>query len=73
MEIFRLFGSILVDSSEAEKSIQKTGDSAKSLSSKIGSGLQTVGKAAAGIATAAAAGAAAAGTALKSAVDSSAE
>lgn len=66
MEIFRLFGSILVDSSEAEKSIQKTGDSAKSLSSKIGAGLKTVGKAAAGIATVTAGAAAAAGSAIYS-------
>ena len=72
MEIFRLFGSILVDSSEADKSIQKTGDSAKNLSSKIGAGLKTVGKAAAGIATAAAGAATAAGAALKSAVDDTA-
>ena len=54
MEIFRLVGSILVDSSEADKSIQKTGDNAKSLSSKLGDGLKKVGTAAAGIATAAA-------------------
>lgn len=72
MEIFRLFGSILVDSSEADKSIKKTGDNAKSLSSKIGAGLKTVGKAAAGIATAAAGAATAAGAALKSAVDDTA-
>ena len=66
MEIFRLFGSILVDSSEADKSIQKTGDNAKSLSSKLGDGLKKVGTAAAGIATAAA------GAALKSTVDDTA-
>ena len=72
MEIFRLFGSILVDSSEADKSIQKTGDNAKSLSSKLGDGLKKVGKAAAGIATVAAGAATAAGAALKSAVDDTA-
>lgn len=69
MEIFRLFGSILVDSSEADKSIQKTGDNAKSLASKLGSGLATVGKVAGGIATATAGAASAAGAAIKSAVD----
>lgn len=66
MEIFRLFGSILVDSSEADKSIQKTGDNAKSLSSKLGDGLKKVGTAAAGIATAAAGAATAAGAAIYS-------
>lgn len=72
MEIFRLFGSILVDSSEADKSIQKTGDNAKSLSSKLGDGLKKVGTAAAGIASVAAGAATAAGAALKSAVDDTA-
>lgn len=66
MEIFRLFGSILVDSSEADKSIQKTGDNAKSLASKLGSGLKTVGKVAGGIATATAGAASAAGAAIYS-------
>lgn len=69
VNIFSLFGSIMVDSDEANKSIQKTGDNAKSLASKMGSGLKAVGKAAAGIATAAAGAAASAGAAIKSAVD----
>ena len=60
VNIFSLFGSIMVDSDEANKSIQKTGTNAKSLATQLGSGLKTVGKAAAGIATAAAGAAAAA-------------
>lgn len=72
LNIFSLVGSIMVDSSEADKSIQKTGENAKSLSSKLGDGLKKVGSAAAGIATAAAGAATAAGAALKSAVDDTA-
>ena len=63
MEIFRLFGSILVDSSEADKSIQKTGEKAKGLAATLGNGIKTAGKWAAGIATAAAGAATAAGAA----------
>ena len=44
MEIFKLFGSILIDSAEAEKSISKTEDKAESLGSKLGSGLKTAAK-----------------------------
>lgn len=66
LNIFSLVGSIMVDSDEANKSIQKTGDNAKSLASKLGSGLKTVGKAAAGIATVAAGAATAAGAAIYS-------
>ena len=36
VNIFSLFGSIMVDSDEANKSIQKTGDNAKSLAGKLG-------------------------------------
>lgn len=53
MEIFKLFGSIMVDSAEAEKSIQKTGEKAEGLGSKLASGIKTAGKWAAGIAGAA--------------------
>jgi hypothetical protein len=49
MEIFRLFGSILIDSSEAEKSISKTGKEAEGLGSKLKSGIQTAAKWAAGV------------------------
>lgn len=44
MEIFKLFGSILVDSAEAEKSIQKTGKEAEGLGSKLKNGLATAAK-----------------------------
>ena len=60
VNIFSLFGSIMVDSDEANKSIQKTGDNAKSLGDKMSKGLKTAGKVAAGIATAAAGAATAA-------------
>ena len=60
MEIFRLFGSIFVDSSEAEKSISRTEGKAESLGSKLGNGIKTAAKWGAAIA----AGAAAATTAV---------
>ena len=44
MEIFKLFGSILVDSDEANKSISKTDDNAKSLGETFSNGIATVGK-----------------------------
>lgn len=44
MEIFKLFGSILVDSSEAEKSISKTTEKTETLGSKLSSGIKTVAK-----------------------------
>lgn len=53
MEIFKLFGSILVDSEKAEKSISKTGEKAQGLSGKLGAGIKTAGKWAAGITAAA--------------------
>lgn len=49
MEIFKLVGSIMVDSAEAQNSISKTGKDAEGLSSKLASGVQTAGKWAAGI------------------------
>ncbi len=72
LNIFSLIGSIMVDSSEADKSIQKTSDNAKSLSSTLGDGLKKVGAVAGGIATAAAGAATAAGAALNSAVNDTA-
>ena len=53
MEIFKLFGSIMVDSAEAEKSISKTGEKAEGLGSKLAGGIKTAGKWAAGITAAA--------------------
>ena len=53
MEIFKLIGSIMVDTAEAEKSIQKTGDKAEGLGGKLADGAKTAGKWAAGLAGAA--------------------
>lgn len=44
MEIFRLFGSVLVDSSEAQKSISKTGEEAEGLGQKLAKGIGTAAK-----------------------------
>lgn len=60
MEIFRLFGSIFVDTDAAEKSIQKTEKSAEGFASKLGNGIKTAAKWGAAIVT----GATVAGTAL---------
>lgn len=68
IEIFKLFGSILVDSAQAEKSISKTGEEAEGLGTKLGNGIKTAGKWAAGItAGATAVGAAVLGMASQSA------
>lgn len=69
MEIFKLFGTILVDSDKANESIHKTDKNAKGLAETFGKGAATVGKWAAGITTAAAAGAAAVGTAAVKSAD----
>lgn len=53
MELFKLFGSIMIDSAEAEKSISKTGEQAEGLGSKLAGGIKTAAKWAAGITTAA--------------------
>ena len=60
MEIFKLIGSIMVDTAEAEKSIQSTGDKAEGLGNKLANGAKTAGKWAMGLVGAAAA----AGTAM---------
>jgi len=44
MKIFEVFGSILVDSDKADKSISKTGDKADSMGKKLGAGIKTAGK-----------------------------
>lgn len=44
MEIFKLFGSILVDSSDAEKSISSTSQKAEGLGAKFADGVKTVAK-----------------------------
>ena len=58
IEVFKLFGSILVDTDKANKSIGKTEKQTDSLSKKLGRGIKTAGKWAAGL-TAAAVGVAA--------------
>lgn len=55
LEIFRLVGSVFVDTDKAEKSLQKTDKSAGGLAKSLSNGIQTVGKFAAGVAGAAAA------------------
>lgn len=67
MNIFKLFGSIFVDSSEAEKSISSTDKKANGLAKSLLSGAKTVGKfgsAAAKVGTVVAAGIGAAATAI---------
>lgn len=53
MELFKLWGSIMVDSAEAEKSISNTGKKADSLGDKLGKGLKTAAKWGAGLTAAA--------------------
>ena len=68
MEIFKLIGSVMVDTADAEKSIQKTGDKAEGLGNKLVNGAKTAGKWAIGVAGAAASvGAAMIGVAKESA------
>ena len=56
-EIFRLVGSVFVDTDAADKSLQKTDKSAADLGQSLSNGIQAVGRFAAGVAkTAAAAG-----------------
>lgn len=44
MEIFKLFGSIMVDSSEAQKSISSTTEKTETLGQKLSNGIKTVAK-----------------------------
>ncbi|TCT23395.1 phage-related protein [Melghiribacillus thermohalophilus] len=53
MEIFKLFGRILVDDKEAQKSLSKTDKNAKSLGKRFGGMLKTAAKWGAGLAAAA--------------------
>lgn len=54
MEIFKLFGRILIDSSDAENSVQKTESKALKLAKTLGKGITTAAKWGAGLVTAAA-------------------
>lgn len=68
MEIFKLFGSIFVNTDDAEKSMQKTEKGAESVASKFSKGIQTAGKwSAAVVGSSAVAGSALVGVASKSA------
>lgn len=53
MEIFKLFGSIFVDSDAADKSIKKTGENAEGFATKLGNGIKTAAKWAAAVVAAA--------------------
>lgn len=59
LEIFRLVGSVFVDTDAAEKSLKKTDEKAESVGNKLLKGVGTAAKWGAGIVTAAGAGAAA--------------
>lgn len=61
IEIFKLFGRILVDDKEAQDSLSKTEKNSKGVAQKMGSGLKTAAKWGVGIAAAAGTAAAAAG------------
>lgn len=68
LEIFKLVGSIMVDNTEADKSLSKTDSKAQTFAKNLASGIGTVAKWGAGIVAAAGAGAAALyGVATKSA------
>lgn len=57
LEIFKLYGSIFVNSEKADESIAKTGEKAEGLGQKLLNGAKTAGKFGLGLATAATAGA----------------
>ncbi len=70
MEIFKLVGSVMVDTADAEKSISKTGDQAEGLGKKLADGAGKAAKWAAGVV----AGAVAVGGAMvKAAKDTAAD
>lgn len=73
MEIFRLVGSVFVDTDKAEASLQKTDKTAQGFGKTLLGGIGTAAKWAAGIVAAAGAVATGVGVAAKKAVDSYAE
>lgn len=73
MEIFKLFGSIFVNTDDAENSISKTDKKASGFASTLGNGIKTAAKWGLGIATAAAGMAAAVGGALITLTDNTRE
>lgn len=62
MEIFKLFGSIFVDTDKADESIKKTEKNTESFASKLGNGIKTAAKWGAAIVAAASVAAVAIGT-----------
>ena len=70
MEIFKLVGSVMVDTADAEKSISKTGEEAEGLGHKLADGAGKAAKWAAGVATAAVA---VGGAMVKAAKDTAAD
>ena len=44
MEIFKLFGSILIDTDKADQSLKKTGKHTETMGSKLGKGIGTAAK-----------------------------
>ena len=73
MEIFKLFGSIFVDTEAADKSMKKTEKNADSIATKLGNGIKTAAKWGAGLVTAATGAAAAVGGAMVSIAESTRE
>lgn len=69
MELFKLFGSVMVDNKKANQSIQKTDSLASKLSKGLGNGIKTAAKWGAGIAAGAGVGGAALFGMAKSAAD----
>lgn len=69
MELFKLFGSVMVDNSKANQSIQKTVSLASKLSKGLGNGIKTAAKWGAGIAAGAGVGGAALFGMAKNAAD----
>lgn len=61
--IFSLFGEVLIDNTNANKSIDQTTEKAENSGSKVGSAFSSIAKGAAAVGTAVVAGAAAVGTA----------
>src|SRR5690554_3274128 len=59
MEVFKLFGRILVDDEEAQKSLSKTDKNTKSLGDRLRGGIKTAAKWGAALVTAGAAAGAA--------------
>ena len=73
MELFKLFGTILVDNEKANASIYKTEERTKELSDKFVKGIKTIGEWGAKLGAVAVAGASALGVVLNQTVEATAE